>query len=115
MKHVKALFVILFVLLVIIVAVQNIPNLKTPVVFGVDLGFYEYQTPNIPLASVAVITFLIGVVSMGLYGIIERFRLKRQIKILMGEAKEREAELNSFRNLPVIPEVITPEQTSDIK
>ncbi len=111
MKHLKAILIILFVLLVIIVAVENIPNLKTPVVFMVDLGFVKYQTPDIPLASVAIITFLIGVLCMGLYGITERFRLKRQIKKLLGEAMEKDKELNSFRKLPVTTEVVNTEQT----
>lgn len=115
MKHIKALFLILFVLLIIIVSVQNIPNLKIPVVFKVDLGFFKYQTPNIPLASVAVVTFLIGILSMGFYGITERFRLKKQIKTLLSEARERENELNSIRNLSVTAEDIDAdtEQTSD--
>ena len=109
MKHVKALLVILLVVLVVIVAVENIPILNTPVVFRIDLGFgVKKQTPEIPLASVAVITFLVGVISMGLYGITERFRLKRQIKMLLGEAKEREKQLDSLRNLPVKAEVVSP-------
>jgi uncharacterized integral membrane protein len=109
MKHIKALLVILLVVLVVIVAVENIPNLKTPVVFSIDLGFgIKRQTPDIPLAVVAVVTFLVGVISMGLYGITERFRLKRQIKILLKEVKEKEKELDSLRNLPVTAEVVSP-------
>ena len=37
----------------------------------------------------------------GLYGIIERFRLKKQIKILESASRERDKELNSLRNLPI--------------
>lgn len=108
MKHIKALLLIVLVLFVVIVAVQNISNLKTPIVFSIDLGFgMKKQTPEIPLASVAVITFLVGAICMGLYGIIERFRLKREIKTLLGEVRERENELNALRKLPETTEVVS--------
>ncbi len=113
MRFFTCLLVILFMALIIIVVAENIPNLKTRVVFSVDLYFYEYQTPNIPLGFVAVVTFLIGVLSMAVCGIVERFRLKKQIKTLLGEAREREKEINSLRNLPVTTEVINTEQSSD--
>ncbi len=113
MKHFKAIIVILILLLAFIVAVQNYANLKTPVIFSIDLLFVKYSTPNIPLAFVAVITFLIGVIVMGLYGMMERYRLKRQIKTLLGEVRERDMELDSLRNLPVTAESISSEQTSD--
>jgi len=114
MRHVKWLAAILFVVLIIIVISQNIPNLKTPVVFIINLWPFEtYQTPNIPLGFVAVVAFLIGVISMAVCGIVERFRLKKQIKTLLGEAREREKEINSLRNLPVTPEVVNTEQSSD--
>jgi len=113
MKHIKALFVILFVLLVIIISVENIPGLKTPVVFRIDLGFFDFQTPDIPLATVAVITFLIGVLAMGLFGMVERFRLKKQIKTLLREAAEREKELDSLRSLSNPMGLSGPEQETE--
>ncbi len=116
MRHIKWLAAILFGALVIIVISQNIPNLKTPVVFSINLWPFEmYQTPNIPLGFIAVITFLIGVLSMAVCGIVERFRLKKQIKTLLVEARERENELNSLRNFPVTTEFIDTEQTSDME
>ncbi len=104
MKYVKVLLLFLLVVLVVIVAVQNYENLKTPVVFSVDLIFFGYESSAIPLACVAVITFLVGILSMGLFGITERFRLKRQIKTLLGETRKRDRELNSLRNLSVTTE-----------
>jgi hypothetical protein len=115
MRYIKWMFAILFIALMIIVTAENIPNLKTPVVFSVDLYLYKYQTPNIPLGFIAVITFLIGVVSMAVCGIAERFRLKKQIKTLLGETREMEKELNSLRNLAVTTEFNEIEQTSNIE
>ena len=114
MKHIKALIVILLVLLVVILGIENIPSLMTPVEFKIDLWkIYKNQSPNIPLGLVLVVAFLIGVLSMAVCGIAERFRLKKQIKTLLAEAKEREKELASLRNLPVTTGTVTPGKTYD--
>ena len=101
MRHLRAVFVILFLLLVFIVAVQNYSVLTTPIKFRADLIFYEYETSGMPVALVAVITFAVGVILMGGYGMFERFRLKRQIKELARAAEQKDKELSSLRNLPV--------------
>ena len=48
MKHVKAIVVILFLLLVVIVAVQNYQALTTPISFKVNLLFLNYETSGLP-------------------------------------------------------------------
>jgi putative membrane protein len=104
MKHVKALLIVLFVLLIIILAVENDAPMSTPVTFRIDLLFLEYKTAEMSLYVVVVVAFLVGIVFAGLYGMMERFRLRREIKTLEKEAGERERELNSLRNLPVTAE-----------
>jgi len=47
------------------------------------------------------IAFLFGVIVAGLYGFIERFRLKKEIKVLAHASREKDKELNSLRNLPI--------------
>jgi uncharacterized integral membrane protein len=113
MKHLKIIVVILVVLLAFIVAVQNFNALTTPVEFRVALLFLDEYKTSMPLSLVAIITFLIGVIFMGVYGMAERFSLKRQIKNLMKESKEKDRELNSLRNLPVTTEDMGADQTSD--
>ena len=113
MIHLRAIFVILFVLLVIIVAVPNYPEFSKTVRFRLDLKFLEYETSEMSLYFVAVITFLVGVISSGVYGIVERFRLKTQIRSLTKEAGEKDEELNSLRNLPVIAEDMGSDQPND--
>jgi len=110
MKNVKVILVILFLLLVVILAVQNYDALATPVTFKVNLGFFNYETSQTPLSLIAIITFLIGVLASGLYGITERLRLKRQIKSLMKDVREKDKELNSLRNLPVTTEGASTDQ-----
>ncbi len=110
MKNVKVILVILFLLLVVILAVQNYDALATPVTFKVNLGFFNYETSQMPLSLIAIINFLIGVLASGLYGITERLRLKRQIKSLMRDVREKDKELSSLRNLPVTTEGASTDQ-----
>lgn len=121
MKHVKAIIVILFLLLVVIVAVQNYHALSTPIEFGVNLGFFkagsfqapvpsDAKAPGISMFLIAIITFLVGVVSAWLYGISERLGSRRQVKTLMKDVNDKEKELNSLRNLPVTTEDISADQ-----
>lgn len=111
MKNVKVIVVILLLLLVVILAVQNYEALATTVTFRVNLGFFNYQTSQVPLSLIAIITFLVGVLASGLYGIAERLRLKRQIRTLTKNVGEKDKELNSLRNLPVTAEDMGSEQT----
>jgi len=106
MKHVKAIIVVLFLLIVVIVAVQNYQALTTSIVFKVDLLFFKAETPNLPVFMIAIIAFLIGVACIWVYGISERLDFKRQIKMLMKNVKDKEQELNSLRNLPVTSEAM---------
>lgn len=104
MKHLRWIFVLLVLMVVVIIVVQNYESLATKVSFRANFIFWEGETPGIPLSLVAIITFCIGVIFSGVYGMAERFRLKKQIKSLEKEAKERDEELSSLRNLPVTSE-----------
>jgi len=101
MRYLKGIGIILFLLFVVIVAVQNYTPMATPVKFRLNLLFWQHETPEMSLYVVSIIAFLLGVFFTGIYGIGERFRLKRQIKALSREIKEKDKELNSLRNLPV--------------
>jgi hypothetical protein len=56
------------------------------------------------------IAFLFGVLVTGFYGIIERFRLKREIKTLVSTSREKDKELSSLRNLPITSDDVSPSQ-----
>ena len=105
MKHVKAIIVILFLLVIVIVAGQNYQALTAPVSFKVNLVFFK-KTADLPISLIAIIAFLIGVFCIWVYGISERLDFRRQIKMLMKDIKDKEQELNSLRNLPVTSEAM---------
>ncbi len=106
MKQLKALIIILFLLLVVVLSVQNYAALTTKINFRANLLFLNYETAGLSVFLIAVLTFLIGVAVTWLFGISERLAFKRQIKTLAKDVKSNEMELNSLRNLPVTREVI---------
>lgn len=110
MKHVKLMVAILIMLLVVIIIVQNHKAMSTMVEFKVNLLFINYQSSAVSLYLIVTVAFVLGVLITGLYGIIERFRLKRDIKALIAVSREKDKELNSLRNLPITSDEVTPAQ-----
>ena len=101
MKYLKLVITIIIILVLVMLVNKNDPALSTKVVF--DFGF-DYRSSEISLYFLLPITFLLGVIITCLVGIRERFKSKKQLRILMKESKEKDKELNSLRNLPLISE-----------
>ncbi len=111
MTHFKIFLVIVVALAVIVVAVQNHQAMSQAVQFRINPVFLqEMRTGQISIYQITVISFLLGVVLTGVYGIFERFRLKKKIKMLTKELDKKDKELNSLRNLPITYGDITPEK-----
>ena len=109
MTHLKAIVFILIGLAVIVLVVQNNAALSTTVKFRMNPYFFqEKMTSDITLYEVVIVTYLLGVLSIGLYGITERFRLKKKIKVLTRTLEEREKEVNNLRNLPITSDHVPP-------
>ena len=106
MRHIKAIVSILVMLFVVIIVVENLGELSKTLTLRVDLLFWGVKTPPMAFYLVVIIAFLLGVFVAGFLGIFERFRLKREIKRLSQENKEKDKELNSYRNLPIVEEKI---------
>jgi len=104
MRHVKAIISILVMLFVVIIVVENLEQLSKTLTLRIDLLFWGAKTGPMAFYLVVIIAFLIGIFVAGLLGIFERFRLKREIKRLSKENKEKDNELNSYRNLPIVEE-----------
>lgn len=102
MKHAKFVISILLMLLAIILIVENLEQLSKTLVLRVNLLFWAQETPPMAFYLVIIMVFLLGVFVASLYGIVERFKLKKQIKTLSKENREKDRELNSFRNLPIV-------------
>ncbi|MFW6146946.1 MAG: LapA family protein [Thermodesulfobacteriota bacterium] len=101
MKHVKAIVSILIMLLVIIVIVENLEQLSKTVTLRVDLLVWSHETPPMAFYLVMIMVFLLGVFIAGFLGIVERFRLKKEIKVLSREKDAKDREINSLKSVPV--------------
>jgi uncharacterized membrane protein len=109
MTHLKAIVFILIGVAVIVLVVQNNDALSTTVKFRMNPYFFqEKMTSDITLYEIVIVTYLLGVLSIGLYGITERFRVKKKIKVLTRALEEREKEVNNLRNLPITSDQVPP-------
>jgi len=116
MKHVKLILYILVGLVVVVIVVQNHSAMSTAVTFRINTLFFgEKTTSLVSLYAIVFITFILGVVLTGIYGIVERFRLKKRIKVLAKELQEKESELNSLRNLPITSDDVGTIKTESVE
>ncbi len=106
MKQGKFLMSVLLMLLAIVLIVENLEQLSKTLVLRVDLLFWGHETPPMAFYLVIIMVFLLGIFIAGFYGIVERFKLKKRLKILSKENREKDRELNSYRNLPIVEEGI---------
>jgi ATP adenylyltransferase len=109
MTHLKAIVFILIGAAVVGLAFQNQAALSTTVQFRINPPFFQQlTTSDITLLEIVIVAFLLGVLLIGLYGIAERFRLKKRIKVLTRTLEEREKEVNNLRNLPITSDHVPP-------
>jgi len=113
MKHLKFILAIVIMLIVVVIIVQNSDALSKAVVFKINFFGLQWQSFSVSLYYIVTIAFLFGVLTTGLYGMIERFRLKKQIKILASASAAKDQELNSLRNLPITTEETSPEESPE--
>ncbi|MBP1742653.1 MAG: hypothetical protein H6Q48_4946 [Deltaproteobacteria bacterium] len=109
MAQLRAIVFILIGVVILVLFLQNHTTFMKTVEFRVNPYFFQAKTTSeITLYEVVIVTFLLGVLSIGLYGITERFRLKKKIKVLTRTLEEREKEVNTLRNLPITSEHVPP-------
>jgi putative membrane protein len=102
MKHIKAIISIVLMLLAVVLIVENLAQLSQQLTLKVDLYFWEWKTEPMAFYFVIIIVFLLGILIASLYGMFERFKLKKEIRAISKEKREKDKELNSLRNLPIV-------------
>lgn len=111
MSHLKIIVGILIGLFVLIVAVQNNDTLNRTVSLRMNpVIATEMRSGEVSLYQLILVSFLVGVLGTGIHGMIERFRLKRQIRNLTRELQDKDKELSSLRNLPLTYDSVSPTQ-----
>jgi len=113
MKHIKAIISIVVMLLAVVLIVENLAQLSQKLTLQVDLYFWDWKTEPMAFYFVIIIVFLLGILIASLYGILERFKLKKGIRIISKEKREKDKELNSLRNLPIVESKIEDMEVSE--
>ena len=114
MKYVRYMLAIFLMTLVVSLIVTNHDTMSTKVSFEANLVFHRFISSEISIYYVVTITFLFGVIITGVYGMIERFRLTKALKLLKAASQEKDRELNSLRNLPITSDDISQDDTNDV-
>ena len=108
MKYIKFLVYALIIFVVVVLLVENHEAFNTKVIFKADLVFGKYESPEISIYLISAIAFVLGMIITWVYFLLERLQLRKQIKRLKNESREKDSELNSLRNLPIISDKVTP-------
>lgn len=102
MFYLKILVGLLLMVFAVLFLVQNNDTMMTAVHFKLNIpNVINLQSTDITLYIIIPIFFLLGALIMWVLCVREHLRLKATIKSLMTSTKEKEKELNSFRNLPL--------------
>ncbi|MBN2032929.1 MAG: DUF1049 domain-containing protein [Deltaproteobacteria bacterium] len=115
MAQIKAIILILVGLVIVVAIVQNNETMSTSLTFKFNpLLLPQWQAEQVSVYQVTIIVFLLGGLIMGFFGLFERFRLKKKIKILSKELESKEKELKSFRNLAITSDQTGTENTDPV-
>jgi uncharacterized integral membrane protein len=102
----KLLYTIILTLIVLFIITFSLANTNP-----VHLGYYEFIDINVPTYLLIFISFGVGIIFAGFMGIVERFRLSREVSRLKREGKALEKKI-PVEKMPVIQETKT-EEASD--
>ena len=102
MKNIKAIISVVLMLLAVILIVENLEQLSQQLTLKVDFYFWGWKTEPMSFYFVIIIVFLLGILIASLFGMFERFKLKKKIRVISKEKRDKDKELNSLRNLPLV-------------
>jgi putative membrane protein len=102
MKYVKNILLLIVVVLLVVFVLQNGKQLTEPVHFRLGLYLKAISTGPAPLYSVLLLAFFLGLLIGAVLGWIHRLRRRAEVRRLNRLLMEKDRELNSLRNLPVL-------------
>jgi uncharacterized integral membrane protein len=102
MKAIKSILSVIIVVLILIFVLQNSAELSKNVSFHLNLYLKDVSPGELPLYSALLCSFFLGVCFGGVLGLANRLRHRAQFRKLNRLIVEKDRELNSLRNLPVM-------------
>jgi uncharacterized integral membrane protein len=89
MKKVKITLWVLLIAFILLLIYQNQEFFFPKLSLGINLYFFDYQTPEIPAILFHLCFFMLGLVIAFLFGLAERIRSKKTIKNLNATIESR--------------------------
>jgi hypothetical protein len=111
MKNVKIVLLACLIVLPVIFVVSNLAALSHTESLRLSLIFASIEGPPIPVGFMLLVAFAVGFAAAYLLGMIERRRLKKDVKGLMRLRHRAEEELNNLRNLPITGKTPTADES----
>lgn len=108
MKYLRNILIVLIVLITIVFIVQNYEGFSQKFEIGLNLYIdaISFKTPPIQGWIIFLGSFFFGVVLASIGGLMERIRLKGELRQAKKEIDRLKEELNSLRNLPITEEPV---------
>jgi putative membrane protein len=98
----KGVFWLGLTLVLLLFVLQNGSELVRPVEIKLDLFLKDLSPGSIPQYALVLGALLVGLLVGGVWGIFQQLRLRANLKETQRLLREREKELDSLRNLPVV-------------
>jgi putative membrane protein len=110
MKILKGMVYTLIIVLAFVFFMENYPTLSATISIRYNLYFFQVESIPFPVWSVILLSFLLGVVLAGFFGLYERYVIKQNARNKTREVARLEKEVNSLRNLPITEERFSEEE-----
>ena len=102
MRVIRGFLTLLFVVVLLVFVIQNGGVLASSVTLRLDLFLSDLSPQPVALYGLLLIAFLVGFILGGTWRLATHLRLRSQFRRLHRILAEKERELNSLRNLPVL-------------
>jgi uncharacterized integral membrane protein len=102
MRIIRSILWLLVVVLLLVFVVQNNDELGKGVSLRMTLFVQEIPVGVIPMYGVMIFCLLAGLLLGGGWGVFQQLRLRGQLRRAVRLLSEKEKELDSLRNLPVL-------------
>ncbi len=107
----KSIFWVGILCLVIVFALQNGAELVRPVEIRFDLFVKDLSPGAIPQYGLVLSALLIGLLVGGVWGLIQQLSTRARLRETQRLLRDKEKELDSLRNLPVVDSSSVPAGT----
>lgn len=102
MRVLRAVFWVGLTFVLLVFVLQNGSEMARPVEIKLDLFLKDLSPGSVPQYGLVLSALLAGLLIGGVWGLLRELRLRARLRETQRLLKDRENELDSLRNLPVV-------------